>query len=188
MKSSPESRRQVILEQLRKTGKLNLEHIAQALNVSTMTLNRDVRRLADEGLIKRAHGSILLPDPGQSRDICVVCRRPVSVRVQFLFVFPDGKSSAACCAHCGIAYLKSANLPKTVFATDFLYGTLFNAQEVTYLVDSRIDICCSPSVLAFQHPQDAHAFQTGFGGKLMNLVDAVEALFPEQARNYPPTG
>jgi DeoR/GlpR family transcriptional regulator of sugar metabolism len=53
MNKSPERRRQMILETLEKTGRLDLEDIAQTLNVSAMTLNRDVRQLAEQGLVKR---------------------------------------------------------------------------------------------------------------------------------------
>jgi DeoR family transcriptional regulator, copper-sensing transcriptional repressor len=177
MNKSPERRRQIILETLEKTGRLDLEDIAQTLNVSAMTLNRDVRQLAEQGLVKRLHGAIILPDEDQGGGVCVVCHRPVSVRVQFLSVSTKGKTTQACCPHCGFANLEAFSQSKAIFATDFLYGTLYNAYEVTYLIGSRIAICCSPSVLAFQHREDAQSFQTGFGGEMLDLENAVNLLF-----------
>lgn len=52
-------RRQYILEALRRDGKVHASALAEALAVSEDTIRRDLRELADAGLIQRVHGGAL---------------------------------------------------------------------------------------------------------------------------------
>jgi len=57
----PVQRRESVLAELRTRGTLRVADVARALGVSTVTVRRDIARLADEGAIERVHGGIRLP-------------------------------------------------------------------------------------------------------------------------------
>ena len=178
MKKTPEERKNFILSQLADNGRLSVDALAADLGVSPMTLNRDVRELAADGKIRRMHGLILLPEDAPAGDVCALCRREVADWTQFLLVFPSRKTALYCCAHCGLAQI-TANSPQAtaVFATDFLYHTLIDAYAATYLVGSRINLCCQPSTLCFSSLQDAQDFQKGFGGECYDMQGAIGRLY-----------
>jgi DeoR/GlpR family transcriptional regulator of sugar metabolism len=66
-----EERRQAILERLRSDGKVVAADLTSSLDVSPDTVRRDLRELADAGLLRRVHGGALPPAVGG---------RPYSVR------------------------------------------------------------------------------------------------------------
>jgi DeoR/GlpR family transcriptional regulator of sugar metabolism len=59
-----EERRQLILERLRRDGKLVAAELSDALDVSPDTVRRDLRELADAKLLRRVHGGALPPAVG----------------------------------------------------------------------------------------------------------------------------
>ena len=56
-------RRQYILETLRRDGKVLATELSGALSVSEDTIRRDLRELADAGMLQRVHGGALPPSP-----------------------------------------------------------------------------------------------------------------------------
>jgi DeoR/GlpR family transcriptional regulator of sugar metabolism len=56
-------RRQYILEALRRDGKVLATELSAALNVSEDTIRRDLRELAEAGLLQRVHGGALPRSP-----------------------------------------------------------------------------------------------------------------------------
>ncbi|GAP20548.1 DeoR/GlpR family DNA-binding transcription regulator [Leptolinea tardivitalis] len=58
-----EERQQIIMEKLRHEGKIVAVDLSAAINVSEDTIRRDLRDLADAGLIQRVHGGALLRSP-----------------------------------------------------------------------------------------------------------------------------
>ena len=56
-------RRQYILEALRRDGKVLATELSAALNVSEDTIRRDLRELAESGLLQRVHGGALPRSP-----------------------------------------------------------------------------------------------------------------------------
>lgn len=56
-------RRQLILEQLHREKKVLSSELSTVLNVSEDTIRRDLRELAELGLLQRVHGGALLPSP-----------------------------------------------------------------------------------------------------------------------------
>lgn len=56
-------RRQYILERLQQDGRIIAKEISQALDVSEDTIRRDLRELAEEGLLQRVHGGALPASP-----------------------------------------------------------------------------------------------------------------------------
>ncbi|SEN50643.1 LacI family DNA-binding transcriptional regulator [Nonomuraea pusilla] len=60
-----EQRHELILREVRERGSVRLAELADRLNVSMVTLRRDVEQLAAQGLVNRVHGGITRPDPAQ---------------------------------------------------------------------------------------------------------------------------
>lgn len=54
-----EERRQYIINFVNKTGSISASDIARTLNLSEVTIRRDLNKLAKKGLIKRAHGGAI---------------------------------------------------------------------------------------------------------------------------------
>lgn len=54
------SRREHILEQLRRTGAISVRELAGELGVTEITIRRDITALADRGLVTRVHGGATL--------------------------------------------------------------------------------------------------------------------------------
>src|SRR5437667_142418 len=59
-------RRQQILETLRRDGKVLAAELSVALNVSEDTIRRDLRELAEAGLLQRVHGGALPRSPASA--------------------------------------------------------------------------------------------------------------------------
>ena len=78
-----EERRQVILERLQGDGKVVAAELSAALDVSPDTVRRDLRELADAGLLRRVHGGALPPGVGA---------RPYAARREQA---PDAKAAIA---------------------------------------------------------------------------------------------
>lgn len=57
----PKERREWIEKQLITQGKVDIEELSQQLNVSTMTIRRDLALLEREGKIVRTHGGAIHP-------------------------------------------------------------------------------------------------------------------------------
>jgi|WetSurMetagenome_2_1015567.scaffolds.fasta_scaffold343814_2 DeoR family transcriptional regulator, copper-sensing transcriptional repressor len=172
-----QERRKRILQNLIQEGRLDLDTLAKELDISIMTINRDVQLLASEGLVKRVHGGIVLPETEKQETTCATCHAPITTRTQFFFTTATGANLSYCCPHCGLAQLKRLSASLGVFSTDFLYGTMINAYHATYVINSRISLCCEPSVLCFKEREDALAFKNGFGGGVMNIEETANYLF-----------
>ena len=172
MNSLPESRQQQILALLQTAETLSIRELAVNLDVSQMTIHRDLNKLAEDGLVLKVHGGVKLaketyPTKPSAQD-CDMCHQPISPRHVFMLDCADNEQISACCPHCGLMMQCSENAPRVILATDFIYGHKTNALSAHYLVDSAVTVCCSPSVLVFADAKDGERFQCGFGGTLMN--------------------
>src|SRR5690625_5165459 len=59
----PSKRRNFILDQLENEGKITIDELSVELNVSMMTIRRDLDQLENEGKVIRVHGGAVLPRP-----------------------------------------------------------------------------------------------------------------------------
>jgi DeoR/GlpR family transcriptional regulator of sugar metabolism len=56
-----EERRRVILEELKQNGRVSVNALSQALQVSAVTIRQDLRALEETGLLERTYGGAVLP-------------------------------------------------------------------------------------------------------------------------------
>src|SRR6266700_3576074 len=82
-------RRQLILERLQSDGRVVAAELSQALDVSIDTVRRDLRELAQGGLVRRVHGGALPPVAGarpyaMRREQATAAKEAIARRTQSL--------------------------------------------------------------------------------------------------------
>ncbi|MBT3314138.1 MAG: DeoR family transcriptional regulator [Anaerolineae bacterium] len=177
--STAYQRQQKILDCLSERESCSIQELSELLSVSTMTIHRDLDKLADDGAVVKVHGgAILRPTTAPATEYasaCPMCQQIVREQLAFVLQFDDESSKQACCPHCGLMMLNMQN-PTLILATDFLHGNKVNALQATYLIKADLKTCCSPAVIAFASTEDAERFQQGFGGEMMNFSEAKSFL------------
>jgi len=58
-----QKRKQKIMEQLDRTGEVDIKELAAGLDISEITARRDLNQLANDGLLYRTHGGAMKVDP-----------------------------------------------------------------------------------------------------------------------------
>jgi DNA-binding IscR family transcriptional regulator len=167
-------REKKIIEILQKQGSASVQELAEACGVSSMTIHRELDKLAEAGLIQKKHGGAALAEPSPNQ--CAMCGKSVSERTVFIVQLESGEQKRACCAHCGLMIQNHAKGVQQSLTADYLRGHILSAGQAVYLLNSEMAVCCMPSVLTFGSRQDAEKFQTGFGGTIANMQEAVEYL------------
>jgi DNA-binding Lrp family transcriptional regulator len=187
MSQLPSERQEQILAWLRKHHTLTIEAISTRLNVSAMTVHRDLNELERGGLVEKMHGGVALAGYG-TRDLgltarsCHLCEMPVSARTTMLIQI-EREPLYACCPHCGFLMLDDTAQALSVLVRDFIYGRMVNALQAVFLLQSDISLCCMPCTLAFSSLQDAERFQRGFNGWIANFEQARQFLTQEHNTN-----
>lgn len=67
----PLERRRLILERIHREGKVQIEQLSKELDVSQMTVRRDLDRLESEGKLVRTHGGAITAQPLTSETPCL---------------------------------------------------------------------------------------------------------------------
>lgn len=186
MKST--ERRKELLVWLEEEGTLSLSEMVKRFGVSKMTIHRDLDLLEQRQVLKRIHGGAariekLVRDRDGKYEArleqgsCLICYRPPSQQLLYTLTLRNGEQKVACCPHCGIsAHLMLGEQIVMALTADFLTGKLHSAQHSFFVMGSVAVPCCRPSILTFEDEGMAQRFQTGFGGQLGRLGDAIEYL------------
>jgi len=185
-----EGRRAQIRNQLQEFGSVQVSELAAQLQVSKMTIHRDLLQFEAEGEVKRVHGGAVLVTkvgggaepvkdsvPQTNSGECLICHRPPTQHLLYTMTTNSGKQCQACCPHCGIsAHILFGGQIIMALTADYLSGRLHAAQNSWFLLGSVAAPCCHPSILTFEDEQMARRFQTGFGGQIGRLNDAISFL------------
>jgi DeoR family transcriptional regulator, copper-sensing transcriptional repressor len=176
-----DQRQHYILDRLASQGSVRIDDLARALNVSSMTVHRDLDHLERAGQLRKVRGgAVPAASPPEGDDVCVACYAPLSLRTQVALHLADGSQRRACCPHCGLMVLDRSQESVSAFlVTDFLHGRVVNGRTASYLAAPTVSVCCTPTILAFEDVHDARRFQTGFGGQLLSLDEALNFLRAE---------
>ncbi len=180
-----QQRRKWLRRRLSDQGSISVTEAARELKVSKMTIHRDLRLMEEEGVLRRIFGGAV-PVTGTStgqplvtRD-CVMCSRPGLSNLKYIITLRDGTRHVTCCPHCGLAaHLTFGPDISLALASDFLTSTPFSARAGVFVMQSAVSPCCSPSVLAFEHDQQARRFIKGFGGWRAGMEEALQFLQDE---------
>lgn len=179
MNNIPIARQEQIMRWLAEENPLSIDELARRLNVSSMTVHRDVDALVRLGQVTKVHGGVKL---GQSTTqsspqmpICRLCNSPIPERTSVILNLPSGETLEACCPHCGLMLAESKQ-PTSILMKDFIYGRIVNGLQAAFLVGCEIKLCCVPSVICFASMEDATRFQMGFGGCVMSFAEAQHTL------------
>jgi DeoR family transcriptional regulator, copper-sensing transcriptional repressor len=167
-------REKKIVEILQKQGSASIQELAEVFGVSSMTIHRELDKLAETGIVQKKHGGAALAT--QSPAGCAMCGKPISERTAFIVQLENGEQKRACCAHCGLMIQSHAKDAQQSLTADYLRGHIISAEQAVYILSSELTICCVPSVLSFGSRQDAEKFQKGFGGILANMEEALQYL------------
>ncbi len=171
---TPQQRREKILQYLQEQEFLSIQELARRLDVSLMTVHRDLNVLAAEGRLEKFRGEVRRLSLSSDENRCALCGKRLTQRTLFLLHFPDHQVKRACCAHCGLLLL--AQSQGWALTMDFLHEHILSATHAVYLVESELITCCVPSVLSFGSPQEAEKFRMGFGGRLCSMQEAIDFL------------
>lgn len=187
-------RRRELLAWLEEKGSVSLAELAARFDVSKMTAHRDLSVLEKRQALKRIHGGAVVASKGrglntaaievapQRRDTCLICQRPVGQHLLYSLTLLGGEQRQFCCPHCGVsAQLAAPEQRAMAMATDFLTGRPHPAQHSWFVLGSVVVPCCHPSMLTFENEEMARRFQTGFGGKLGRLPEALSYLQGEMS-------
>ena len=179
MPEPAETRRQNILHWLRKQRTLSIDDLVERLGVSLMTVHRDLDALTEEGQVQKSYGKVTLveqrPEVASSTR-CALCRGEVHDRSAFTVQLNNHVQLDACCPHCGLLLLAEQTNVKSALTRDFIYGRMVNVMQAYYVVNSRVSLCCMPSVLSFTTAEDAASFSQGFGGSVMDFAQVSQHL------------
>ncbi|MCA9951951.1 MAG: DeoR/GlpR transcriptional regulator [Anaerolineales bacterium] len=176
----PTERQAKIVDWLHEDNSLTIKVLAERLDVSLMTVHRDLDKLTREGIVRKVHGGVMLaPQAMQTNALenrCQLCRGRVPNRTAFTLTTKAGERADACCPHCGLMLLQQIEEVSSALTVDYLYGRRVNVYRAIFVIDSDVRVCCIPSVLCFAAAEDAIKFQKGFGGKVTDLTQAQQHL------------
>ena len=182
-KTSPIDRETQILEWIKKKGSASIQKLADALSVSNMTIHRDLNRLEEKGLIHKHHGSASLAGEELGDEACAMCGKSTQGKKVFIIYLANGEQKTTCCAHCGLMILTVTKGAWQSMTMDYLHGHMISANQAVYLIGCDLNVCCVPSIFTFGSRQEAERFQTGFGGTIASMNEAIEHLM-EMGHNH----
>ncbi|NUQ36769.1 MAG: DeoR/GlpR transcriptional regulator [Caldilineales bacterium] len=178
-----EERRQHILAQIQAAGKVQAAHLAAHFGVSRMTIHRDLAYLHARGWARKVFGGAVAmetesvePAAGAPAGGCAMCGARLRQRTAFVLQCADGARLHACCPHCGLMLLAGRGDVVSALAADFLHGRMINVRDAAFLVGPELSLCCAPTILCFASRAEGERFRQGFGGDLLDHLQAQASL------------
>lgn len=185
----PIERQKQIKELIQTKKMLKISELSDLLNVSEMTIYRDIKPLIEDDIIIKTSRGISLaeksPQAIQDLNNCVYCHKPNQSKLVYRLILPNDKIETACCAHCGL--LRHRQLGEEVvhaMCYDFFMNTTISASLTFYVMDTTLNVaCCQPQVLTFEDREHAEKFVAGFGGNIYGFKDAMENIYRKMNSN-----
>lgn len=172
----PSERQQQIVAWLQTENRLTIKQLVERLNVSGMTIHRDLDRLAADGQVIKVHGGVELAQSEKpmaaGTAVCELCGGAVMDRTAFSVMQGGGEKLFACCPHCGILLLQQVDGVDSALVPDFLHGQRINVFQAFFVLGSEVRVCCLPSTICFATRSEAEKFQRGFGGDVLDFAGA----------------
>lgn len=182
----PIERKQQILTWLQEEETLRIAEISERLDVSDMTVYRDISSLVKEQKILKTSNGVTLHELaiGNSKS-CSYCAKPVQSRLAVQLILTNHQVEQTCCMHCGLLrYNEIESRISQIICSDFLKDTTISAKRAYFLLETNAHMnCCQPEVLVFDSHKQAKQFQQGFGGQLTTFEKALISI--EKAMNGP---
>ncbi len=172
-------RRRRLLEIISAGGMVEVSKAAEMFGVSKMTIHRDLALLEKEGRVRRVFGGAVAVDQGPATPSksCIICSRPGPGNLRYIITLTGRGAVECCCPHCGlVAHITYGADISLALATDFLTSIPFTASQGSFVAESRVVPCCSPSILAFRSLNDARSFASGFGGRVFSFSESLSFL------------
>jgi len=184
IKMLPIERKQQILTWLQEEETLRVAEISERLEVSEMTVYRDIASLVKEQKVLKTSNGVSLIDLGTG-DLkkCSYCAKPVQSRLVVQLILTNHQVEQTCCMHCGLLrYKEIESRISQIICNDFIKDTTISARRAYFLMETNAHMnCCQPEVLVFDSQKQAKQFQQGFGGQLTTFEKALIAI--EKAMN-----
>ena len=176
----PVERQHRIKELIKVKKNLKIADLSKELNVSEMTIHRDIKPIVEEGLIVKSFGGISLVKQQKTDEEkgCIYCSKQIQHRMAFRLIRSNGQMEIACCVHCGLLrYQQLGDDVKQAMCYDFFRQTTMSASIAWYVMNTTVDLgCCQPQVIAFEWEDYAKRFVKGFGGEVCTFSEAVEMV------------
>lgn len=178
----PIERQRQIKQILEANNTAKISELSHELQVSEMTIHRDIKPFIDQGYLIKTFGGVSLatstPVTSATNEACSYCHRTLDHKMTYKLMLTNQQAEFACCAHCGL--LRQNQLKDIVdqaICYDFLRQTTISVLNAFFVMDTSIDIgCCQPQVLSFEWRDHADKFVKGFGGKVYNFYEASDML------------
>jgi len=175
----PAERQQQILTWLEKEKTITVSELSKRLDVSEMTIYRDIKPLIDQNkILKTSRGiSFIRKSPILSQN-CTYCYKEANTRHSMQLIKMDQTIEHTCCPHCGLLrYADIENQVSQIICKDFLNGTTISAQIAYYLIGADFHMnCCKPQAIVFESYKQIEQFQRGFGGTIFTFEEAISEL------------
>ncbi|MBM7110621.1 DeoR family transcriptional regulator [Brevibacillus laterosporus] len=178
----PIERRQQILLWLEQEAYLRISEISKRLEVSEMTIYRDIKPLLDQQKVsKTSNGIRLVPRQQMLSTCCSYCHKVSHSRLSVQLIKSNQLVEQTCCAHCALLrYQDCREDVLQIICRDFLTDTTISAQMACFLLHTDINLhCCQPQALPFESVHQAQQFQKGFGGAIYDFEGAIVAIQTE---------
>ncbi|WP_462410607.1 DeoR family transcriptional regulator [Neobacillus sp. Marseille-QA0830] len=175
----PIERQRQILSWLSEEEILSIAELSKRLNVSEMTVYRDIRPLMEENKIHKTSGGISLVNILKvSPNSCTYCLKELPDRHPVQIITHHQTVEQLCCPHCGLLRYKAIEKNVShIICRDFLSNTTISAKLAYFLLGADFHLnCCQPQVLTFESLAYAERFQKGFGGYILPFNEAVNEI------------
>jgi len=176
----PVERQEYIKTLIMERKNMKISELSKELNVSEMTIHRDIKPIIEEGLIIKSFGGIsLVKQENENKDnVCIYCSKQIRQRMTFRLIRSNNQTELACCAHCGLLrYQQLGDEVKQAICYDFFRQITISATMAWYVIDTTVDLgCCQPQVIVFEWEDHAKRFVKGFGGEVCSFSLALEKV------------